>query len=238
MRLDKYLAHASGASRKQVKQWVKAGQVTVDREVVTDAGHHTSALAQVCLRGQPLQLAGLRYLMLNKPAGTVSTAEHADERSVFALLPAAERRALHVVGRLDVDTTGLLLLTDDGQWSHRITAPVSHCHKVYRVGLSDPLSAAAGEKLLSGVQLNDEKRLLRARALHQLGDRCVDITLGEGRYHQVKRMFAAVGNHVESLHRLQIGALRLDEGLAIGQWRALSEIEVSAVFDKESAAEG
>lgn len=231
MRLDKYLAHASGASRKQVKQWVKYGKVTVGGQTARDAGLAVTEQSIVCIDGRQLQVSGLRYIMLHKPVGTVSTAEHADPRSVLALLPAAERRALHVVGRLDVDTTGLLLLTDDGQWSHRVTAPVSHCRKVYRVGLSDALSSADAEQLLAGVQLNGEAGLLRARALLQHSERCVDITLGEGRYHQVKRMFAAVGNHVEKLHRLQIGALQLDDSLQPGQWRALSESEVTKVFE-------
>ncbi len=232
MRLDKFLAHASGASRKQVKQWIKNGEATVDGQTAKSAGQLVPEFAQVCVRGETLQIAALRYIMLNKPTGTVSTAEHADERSVFALLPSEQRRALHVVGRLDVDTTGLLLLTDDGQWSHRITAPVSHCPKVYRVELSDELSDADLEQLLKGVQLNDEKQLLRARALVRHNKRLVDMTLGEGRYHQVKRMFAAVGNHVEALHRLQIGGLSLDAGLQPGQWRELNKAETEAVFSK------
>lgn len=230
MRLDKYIAHASGASRKQVKQWVKAGQVAVEGSVQQDAGFTVSEQARVTVFGEVLALAGPSYIMLHKPAGTVSTAEHADERSVFTLLPAVKRQALHVVGRLDIDTTGLLLLTDDGQWSHRITAPVSHCPKQYRVTLADPLSETDADRLLAGVQLNDEKHPLKARALIRHNERLVDMTLGEGRYHQVKRMFAAVGNHVTALHRLQIGGLPLDEALQPGQWRALSDDEIAAVF--------
>ena len=230
MRLDKYIAHASGASRKQVKQWVRAGQVTVDESVQRDSGFAVKEQAVVRVFGEALKLSGPRYIMLHKPVGTVSTAEHADERSVFTLLPAADRQALHVVGRLDVDTTGLLLLTDDGQWSHRITAPVSHCPKQYRVTLADPLSEADAERLREGVQLNDEKHPLKARALIQHTECLVDMTLGEGRYHQVKRMFAAVGNHVTALHRLQIGGLPLDEALLPGQWRALADDEITKVF--------
>lgn len=226
MRLDKYLAHASGVSRKQVKLWIKAKRVRVDGQVVGDAGLAVSDRALVCLDGEPMRVAGPRYIMLHKPSGTVSTAEHADARSVFVLLPADQRKGLHVVGRLDLDTTGLLLMSDDGQWSHRITAPVSHCPKIYRVTLCDPLKAVEIEQLLDGVQLNDEKQLLRARAVEQLSECTVDLTLAEGRYHQVKRMFAAVGHHVAGLHRLQIGALALDASLAPGQWRHLSEAEV------------
>lgn len=232
MRLDKYIAHASGASRKQVKQWVKAGQVTVDESVQRDAGFAVKEHAAVRVFGELLTLSGPRYIMLHKPVGTVSTAEHADERSVFTLLPPDKRQALHVVGRLDVDTTGLLLLTDDGQWSHRITAPVSHCPKQYRVTLADPLNEFDANRLLEGVRLNDEKNPLKARALIRHDERLVDMTLGEGRYHQVKRMFAAVGNHVTALHRLQIGGLPLDESLQPGQWRVLSADEVEAVFLK------
>ncbi|MGB0867617.1 MAG: pseudouridine synthase [Granulosicoccaceae bacterium] len=229
MRLDKYLAHASGASRKQVKQWIKSGRVSLQGRPCRDAGAIVPGGADVTVDGDSLRLQGKRYIMLNKPAGSVSTAEHADERSVFGLLPAAVRRGLHVVGRLDVDTTGLLLLTDDGAWSHRITAPSSHCLKQYRVQLADPIEQSACDRLLEGVMLHDEKQPLRARALSVCHPTQVDITLGEGRYHQVKRMFAAVDNHVVGLHRLQIGELRLDSSLAEGEWRHLSEVEVDGL---------
>lgn len=232
MRLDKYLAHATGASRKQVKQWVKAGRVTLGGAVQRDAGMlvdlaAAGAAAKVCVDGTAVRPSGPRYLMLHKPPGTVCTALGADERSVLALLPAAERRELHPVGRLDLDTTGLLLLSDDGQWSHRITAPRARCPKVYLVTLADPLSSADERQLLDGVELHGETSALRALALSRCADGRVELTIGEGRYHQVKRMFAAVGNHVEALHRTCIGALALDPALAPGQWRALHEGEVA-----------
>ncbi len=230
MRLDKYLAHATGESRKLVKQWVKSQRVAVCNAVITDAGFQVAEQATVRLDGRVLALLGEQYIMLHKPAGTVSTAAHADPRSVMALLPANLRAGLHVVGRLDLDTTGLMLLSSDGQWSHRITAPSQHCTKVYRAELADPVTARSTEALLAGVQLQGEKTLLRALALQVLAERCVEISLGEGRYHQVKRMFAAVGNHVVGLHRLQIGALALDPSLSPGQWRSLSAEERELVF--------
>lgn len=213
-----------------MKLWIKQRRVKVGIQPVADAGFNVAEGAVVRLDGEQLTLAGESYIMLNKPAGTVSTAEHADARSVMALLPADMRGGLHIVGRLDVDTTGLMLLSSDGDWSHRITAPARHCLKVYRVQLSDPLGDAAARTLLDGVMLGGEKRPLRARALHRHHERSVDITLGEGRYHQVKRMFAAVQNHVEALHRKQMGGLALDASLAPGQWRELSLLERDAVF--------
>ncbi len=231
MRLDKFLAHASGESRKTVKLWIRQRRVRVDAQRVTDAGIAVAKGASVSLDGKPLALAGESYIMLNKPAGTVSTAEHADARSVMTLLPAALRSRLHIVGRLDVDTTGLMLLSSDGDWSHRITAPAQHCLKVYRVQLSDPLGDAAATALLDGVMLGGEKSPLRARALHRHDELNVDITLGEGRYHQVKRMFAAVQNHVETLQRVQMGGLILDASLPPGQWRELSLQERASVFE-------
>jgi len=230
MRLDKFLAHASGASRKDVKAWIKAQRVTVNGATVRDAGMQLDANAAVCLDNELQNVLGLQYIMMNKPAGTVSTAKHADSRSVLSLLPHELQRDLHVVGRLDLDTTGLLLLSNDGQWSHRITAPASHCLKVYRVHLSDPFTASMREQLNAGVQLHDESMLLQARALVQHSDCVVDLTIGEGRYHQVKRMFAAVGNHVDALQRLQIGQLILDPSLEAGQWRELTAQEMELVL--------
>lgn len=228
MRLDKYLAQASGASRKIVKQWIKAGQVSVDDVCIKNGGFSVGLQCKVSRQGEPLLLQGKRYIMLHKPVDTVSTAAHADSRSVLTLLPAGVRRGLHIVGRLDVDTTGLLLLSDDGQWSHRVTSPKRECLKVYRVGLADKYSELDLQQLMAGVCLNGESGVLRARALNKIDDRRVDISLGEGRYHQVKRMFAAVGHHVESLHRWKIGELELDETLAPGEWRHLEITEYSS----------
>jgi 16S rRNA pseudouridine516 synthase len=171
-----------------------------------------------------------RYFMLNKPAGVVCATQDPSHRTVIDLLDLPNPAGLHFAGRLDVDTTGLVLITDDGQWSHRIVSPVHHCAKRYRVNLERNLSECDIQKLEGGVMLRGEKRPTRAAKLESAGSGEWVITISEGRYHQVKRMFAAVGNRVESLHRESIGGLVLDPTLKEGEYRALEEREVDQVF--------
>lgn len=177
--------------------------------------------ACVCLDGSPLTVQARRYIMVNKPAGTVCTALHADPRSVLALFPIDRRHPLQCVGRLDIDTTGLLLVTDDGDWNHRVSRP-GQVLKVYRATLVEPLSDTAIETLTSGVALRNEGRPALAHSLQCVDSRTCLIGIREGRYHVVRRMFAAVGNRVVQLHRESIGALTLDGGLAPGEWRELA----------------
>ncbi|MEM7377809.1 MAG: pseudouridine synthase [Pseudomonadota bacterium] len=224
MRLDRYLCSATGDSRSTVRSWVRAGRVTRNGDVVKRAGESVSEGDRVCLDGTLLERPAPRYLMLNKPAGAVCTATHADPRSVLNCVPARSGAPLQCVGRLDVDTTGLLLLSDDGQWNHRVSRP-GRSTKVYRVALADAWTDQMLDHLCTGVQLRGEQRLATARDVTPLGPDTLSITLDEGRYHQVKRMLAAVGNRVVGLHRLSVGSLTLDESLLPGGWRALSEGE-------------
>jgi len=136
---------------------------------------------------------------------------------------------LHAAGRLDIDTTGLVLLTDDGQWSHRITSPRHHCEKTYRVTLESPISDDTAAQFTAGVQLHNEKSLTKPAQLEVITPTDVRLTLSEGRYHQVKRMFAAVGNRVIELHRERIGDIVLDEDLEPGEYRALTEDEIASI---------
>lgn len=176
-------------------------------------------------------------VMLNKPAGHECSLKPRHHPSVMSLLPTPLRlRGLQPIGRLDEDTTGLLLLTDDGELNHRLTSPKWHAPKVYRVSCKHALAADAAQRLLAGVVLDDDPQPAQALAVEPLlqegasaGEHALLLTIGEGRYHQVKRMVAAVGNRVEALHRIRMGTLELDAGLGLGQWRWLTVDEETAL---------
>lgn len=228
-RLDQFVSQRSALSRREAKRAVGAGRVTVDGVPCRDAARKVSEADRVCLDDQPLAAAGPRYLMLHKPAGVVSATRDSDHPTVLDLLPPDLARGLHLVGRLDRDTTGLLLLTDDGQWSHRITSPRRDCPKTYRVDLAEPLTDDAARQLAEGLVLNGEDRPTRPAIVTRLAPDRIELTIAEGRYHQVKRMLGAVGNRVTALHRLRVGAIALDPALAPGDFRALSQDEITSV---------
>ena len=175
------------------------------------------------------------YIMLHKPAGTECSQKPSAWPSIYTLLPQPLRQrpckgaiqGVQAVGRLDQDTTGLLLLSDDGQFIHRMSSPKKHVPKVYQVTTKHPVTAAQIERLQAGVVLDDDPRPVRAAACVQLDERCIDLTLTEGKYHQVKRMIAAVGNRVEALHRSRIGGLSLPDDLQPGQWRWLTAQQIA-----------
>ncbi len=160
------------------------------------------------------QQHGPRYFMLNKPQGYVCSTDDPDHPTVLYFLDEPVAWKLHAAGRLDIDTTGLVLMTDDGQWSHRITSPRHHCEKTYLVTLESPVADDTAEQFAKGVQLHNEKDLTKPAVLEVITPTQVRLTISEGRYHQVKRMFAAVGNHVVELHRERIGGITLDADLA------------------------
>ena len=179
------------------------------------------------------------YLLLNKPAGTECSQKPSAYPSIYTLLPAPLRQrpskgvtGVQAIGRLDQDTTGLLLLSDDGQFIHRMSSPRKMVPKLYQVHAKHPITARQVEQLLAGVILDDDPQPVRAAACLQTGECDLDLTLTEGKYHQVKRMLAAVGNRVEALHRAQIGQLRLPADLPPGGWRWLSERDLAALNDK------
>lgn len=186
------------------------------------------------VRGEDWCYADKAYLMMNKPAGTECSHKPSAHPSVYSLLPSPLRQrpqkgglqGVQAVGRLDQDTTGLLLLTDDGQFLHRMNSPKHHTPKVYAVTLRHPAQTSQLDALLQGVVLDDDPRPVRAQACVQVSERQLHLTLTQGKYHQVKRMIAAVGNRVEALHRFQTGALCLPDDLQTGQWRWLSAAEV------------
>lgn len=230
LRLDKYLASVTDYSRSEAKKLIKAGDITVAGELARDAGQLVEADADIRLRGQSLRSARPRYFMLNKPRGYVCAARDRRHLTVLDLLDEDNPERLHIAGRLDIDTTGLVLLTDDGSWSHAITSPQKQCWKRYWFRSAEPLGEEAVKKFAKGVFLKDDKARTLPAQLQLLGDCEASLKICEGRYHQVKRMVAALGNAVEELHREAIGAIELDQTLMEGEYRALTEAEVASVL--------
>lgn len=230
MRLDKFLSQQLEVSRAIALRELRARKVTVDGEVVREGAFKLKPDNQVEYDGNPLHLQfGPRYFMLNKPQGYVCSTEDPDHPTVLFFLEEPTAYKLHAAGRLDIDTTGLVLMTDDGQWSHRITSPRHHCEKTYLVTLESPVAEDTAEKFTTGVQLHNEKDLTKPATLEVISENQVRLTISEGRYHQVKRMFAAVGNHVVALHRERIGTIVLDEEMEPGEYRALTAEEIASV---------
>ncbi|VEB70600.1 Ribosomal small subunit pseudouridine synthase A [Providencia rustigianii] len=230
MRLDKFLSQQLGISRNLVARELRAGNITVDDKVVKSGSMQISADNEVSYDGNVLiQITGPRYFMLHKPEGYVCSTDDPTHPTILYFIDEPVTQKLHAAGRLDIDTTGLVLLTDDGQWSHRITSPKHHCEKTYRVQLSEDITDDVIQKFEIGVMLNGEKSPTKPAQLEMISPREVLLTISEGRYHQVKRMFAAVGNHVCGLHRERVGEIRLDEQLEPGEYRPLTEDEINSI---------
>ena len=229
MRLDKYIAQTTDLSRALVKLALRNNRVRVNGEPVKDASLHLAASDRVALDGEALSPLGPRYFMLHKPLGYVCATVDNDHPTVLELLDEPNQKILHIAGRLDIDTTGLVLITDDGQWSHRVTSPRHDCEKTYCVTLANALLADAEARLQAGILLKGETQLTKPATLERLSCNQVRLTISEGKYHQVKRMFAALGNRVVELHRERIGLIRLDDALTVGQYRRLSEAEIRSI---------
>ena len=239
MRLDRLLANLGYGSRKEVQGLVAAGLVRLDGAEVVDADHKivlTPDLStRLTVRGAPLDPPpGMATLMLHKPLGVVCSHKEGGGALVYELLPERWRRReppISTVGRLDKETSGLLLLTDDGALLHRIISPRSHVPKRYRVRLDRPLEGDEGAIFASGhLMLEGEDKPLKPAQFEALSATEAMVTISEGRYHQVRRMFAAVGNHVLGLHRDVVGALELPDDLAPGQYRLLTEADLNAIM--------
>lgn len=230
VRLDRFLAHATGLSRSEVRKLLRADAVSVDGGVVRDPALAVRVDQVISLDDVELEWPGARYVMLHKPIGYVCSAADSHHPSVTELVEEPWAESLHSAGRLDVDTTGLVLLTNDGQWSHRLTSPRSQCTKTYVATLRDPLSDSIAARFARGMLLEGESHPTLPARLDVLDSHTARVELQEGRYHQVKRMFAACGNHVEALHRESIGAIKLDPALEPGQWRALTDDEAARTF--------
>lgn len=229
MRLDKFIAEQTGLTRSQAAKALKSGVVSVNEEIEKSGARKVSAEDTIRYEGELLEwLEGGQYFMLYKPQGYVCSHDDGEYPTVFQFFDYPLMNKLHTAGRLDVDTTGLVLLTDDGQWSHRITSPKHHCEKTYLVTLADPVEAFYAQQLAEGILLRGEKEPCLPAKMEILDDYNVNLTISEGRYHQVKRMFAALGNKVEALHRWRIGDIVLDESLEEGEYRTLSDEEIGS----------
>lgn len=229
MRLDKFLSQNSDSSRSLIQQAIKAGRVSVNDVIAKKGDQKLLGDEIVTFDGNIVEPFKTRYLMLHKPLGYVCANSDSDYPVVVDLIRLPRWQELQIVGRLDIDTTGLVLLTDDGQWNHRITSPRHECDKVYRVTTVNPISADTAELFAAGVQLHGEKSPTRPAQLELISSHEARLKIHEGKYHQVKRMFAAAGNLVVALHRESIGSIQLDPTLAPGEYRALTADEIKSV---------
>ncbi|WP_374438210.1 pseudouridine synthase [Pseudomonas panipatensis] len=228
MRLDRFLANLPHLSRQDARLHLAAGRVRVDGASVRDGQHEVRVFSRVELDGELLQAGKpARYFMLHKPAGCVSATRDAEHRTVLDLLDEPDKDDLHIGGRLDFNSTGLLLITNDGQWSRRMTLPGRKLAKVYYVETEQPIEAHYAQVFAEGLYFRYEDLTTLPAHLEILAPRAARLTLHEGRYHQVKRMFGHFQNKVTRLHRERMGSLSLDPQLAPGQYRALSAAEIA-----------
>lgn len=234
MRLDKFISEVTGLTRSQAGRMVRQGHVELNGKITKTGATQVSETDQVVFEEQVLAFPKKgQYLMFNKPEGYVCTHDEFDYPTIYSLIEFPLSTKLHSAGRLDVDTTGLVLLTDDGQWSHKITSPKHHCTKTYLVSLADPVEDDYFQKVEEGIMLRGEKTPTKPAKLEKLDDYNVNLTISEGRYHQVKRMFAALGNKVVGLHRWKIGSVELDENLEEGAYRELTAEELATILKGE-----
>lgn len=241
LRLDKLLAHAGQGSRKEARALVKAGRVTVAGEVQRDAGVLVDTPAQpVCVDGVPVLYRRFESLLLHKPAGLITATEDTRLPTVGSLLsPRHLAAGIAPVGRLDRDTTGLLLLTNDGQLAHQLLSPRSHVPKGYRVTVDIPFTAEDAQRVAEGIPLSDF--IAKPAQLEPLSECEALLTLTEGKFHQAKRMMHALGKEVLALHRVSFGPLTLPEDLAPGVYRPLNDAEEEALrtaVQREGDADG
>lgn len=235
MRLDKFLVESGLGSRSQVKQLLKKGQVWVNGAVVTSAKTQIDERSdQIVVDGQPLVYEKFVYYLLNKPKGVISATEDDRHKTVLDLLDdAARQKEVFPVGRLDVDTHGLLLLTNNGQLSHAMLSPKRHVAKVYQAQVAGLMDQADVERFAQGIELKDftcqPAQLEIIERNEGAKTSLVRITLSEGKFHQVKRMVLACGKEVTDLQRLSMGPLQLDPSLELGQWRRLTEEEMQSL---------
>lgn len=231
MRLDKFLCRMDMGTRSQIKTYIRQGLVTVNGQVEKSSGRHVDEYIDwIALRGQTLYYVAERYYMLNKPAGVVSATRDNTAGTVVELLESRDRSGIFPVGRLDKDTEGLLLLTNDGELAHRLLSPIRHVEKTYRVVLEHPLSQEDATRLEQGVDIGEERLTLPAK-VQMVDARTINLTIHEGKFHQIKRMLRAVDNQVTALKRITFAGIDLDEKLKPGEYRKLTEQEVAALHE-------
>ena len=225
MRLDKFLCEAGAGSRSEVKQLLKKGVVTVNGMVEKAADKKVEETDRISLRGRELSYAKFRYYLLHKPAGLITATEDKYAPTVMGLLQGMDTRGLFPVGRLDKDTEGLLLLTNDGELAHLLLSPKRHVDKTYQVTVERSLTQEEISRLEQGLDIGEEHLTLPARVSVGTGS-IIYITVHEGKFHQIKHMLQAVDNRVLALKRTEFACLQLDENLKPGEYRALTETEI------------
>lgn len=237
VRLDKYISDFTGMTRSQAKKAVRDGKVSVNGEVVTKGDEKVSFSDSVFLGQSEIRGGDHQYMMFNKPAGVVSATVDAEHKTVLDCVrsgidqtsgepPSYVAKDLFPMGRLDKDTEGLLILTNDGPLAHRLLSPGRHVPKKYYVQLDTALDEQDVEKMRGGLDIG-EKRLTKPAEMEILSGNCCFLTITEGKFHQVKRMFGCLGKRVIGLKRVEMAGLKLDESLAAGEWRFLTEDEIA-----------
>ena len=229
IRLDKYLADMSIGTRTEVKKLIRQGKVAVDGIIVKNPDIKVDTNTQnVTCNGIEVMYETYEYYMLNKPAGVISATFDKTEKTVLDLINSKKRKDLFPVGRLDKDTEGLLLITNDGELAHKLLSPKKHVDKLYYARVEGVVDKADIVAFASGLDIGDDEytkaaklEVLKSDAISE-----IQLTIQEGKFHQVKRMFEAVGKKVIYLKRLQMGTLKLDEGLALGEYRPLTPKEI------------
>lgn len=232
-RLDKIIANSGTLSRKEVHRLIKSGAVSVNGITTKDRGFCIDPeTAEIKINGQAVSLEKYVYIMLNKPEGVVSATKDPTEKTVVDLVPTEfKKKNLFPAGRLDRNTTGFVLITDNGDFAHKILSPKNHIEKTYEARLAERIDEDSLEKVAEGITLGDGTECLPAKVkvLEDGENPLIEIKICEGKYHQIKRMFAAVGNAVIELKRVKMGELPLDESLAPGECKILSKEEVELI---------
>lgn len=227
--MDRLLAKHESMGRKKARAAILAGRVRVGGEGISEGNPEVDRFTSVELDGEIIRPAErLLHILLHKPVEVLSATTDAEHRTVIDLIDDPDKTALHLVGRLDRSTSGLILLTNDGRWSKALMDPARKVAKVYRVETANPIPHEAVAKFAEGFYFHTEDLTTLPAELEILSEREARLTLHEGRYHQVKRMFHRIGNRVVGLHRESLGAIRLTEDLAPGQWRMLTPEEIAS----------
>lgn len=232
MRLDKFLADMGCGTRSDLKKMIRKGCILVDGKAVRDPGTSVTEDSLVILNGEEIHYQTMVYIMINKPDGVISATNDPKQETVVDLITDQTRRDLFPVGRLDKDTEGLLLLSNDGELAHRLLSPKHHVDKTYYAKLDGEVTNEMIDQFGEGLEINDEEpfKALPAVLKPDLHNSAV-VTIQEGKYHQIKRMFKMVGREVLYLKRLSMGPLELDENLKPGEYRSLTEEEIKALKD-------
>lgn len=236
MRLDKFLCEMQIGTRSEVKDIIKKSQITVNGEIIKKADLKIDETKdRICYQGKELIFKAFHYYMLHKPAGVITATQDKNDKTVMELLPAIAGKKLSPVGRLDKDTEGLLLITDDGELAHNLLSPKKHIDKTYYVKCKGKLKDESVSVLETGVDIGDDKPTLPAKVTvleKNDEDYILKLTITEGRFHQVKRMIQAIDGEVTYLKRLSMGALQLDPELPLGAFRELTQEEVEMLKNR------